>query len=208
MYRLAALVSALAVASCTHDPGPPPIVSIADRACTAQPVLSNAKPVVLDGDKSVTVKLDGTAPCWEADGAKSVYSMFDLPQSPDPVLVSVLSDPLGQGVFAPRVIVLDGDQHIMRELPRDSFMFHGASLYVGIRLHAGERYLIVASDPKTVGQQYTQASESTQVAAGAVVTGAAVGFFTVHTGSDSTSIYTYSYNGTVKVTAQPMPKGN
>lgn len=197
------------LAACVGDPAPPPVTSLGDRACSDQPFLGDAKPVVLDRDKSVTVKLDGTAPCWQAaDGAKSIYSAFALPQNGEPVLLSVTSDPIGVGLFAPRVLLLDETDRVVRELPRDSFMFHGSSLYLGIRLHPGERYLVVASDTGSVGRQFDHTVETTRVTEGSAVSASGGVFFSIHTGADSTTTYTYSYNGTVTVTAQPMPKGN
>jgi hypothetical protein len=200
-----AILAALFLAGC-QEPGPPPVTSIADRSCAAAPDLSSAKPVELDAKKSVKVTLDGAAPCWEStEGNKSVYAVFKFPEAAVPYMVAVYSEPLGQGLFTPRVITLDAAGVTQREIGRDSFRFNGNFLHVSLRVHDGERYLLVASDPKSVGQQVNQISESTNTYTGTSAGGGVIVTFQVHTGSDTERSYTFSLNGKVEVSAQPIP---
>jgi hypothetical protein len=201
---------ALAASACGNDRGPPPITNIAALTCSPRPALAEAKPVPLDSDKAVTVTLDGNASCLEQPGGlRSLYGAFKLPDgSSQPVLVSVTSTPLGAGLFSPHVLMLDERENVVREIARDAFMFHGNKLYVGIRLHPEERYLIVASDPQSVGSQISRITESTSTAGGSAIGGGVIVFYTIHSGSDRESNFTYSHNGTVTVSAEPMPKAN
>lgn len=197
------LLPVVILAACATPP--PPTVSLEGRSCVAGPELGKAQSLALAPDKAITVKLDATAACLLAnDGAKSVYVAFQLPQSADEYLVTVVSAPLGQGLFSPHLLMLDSNGQMVRELPRESFLFHGPSLSAGIRVHPGERYLVVASDPQSVGASVSRLTENTHV------TVATSGFvtFAVHTGSEANSTYTYAHNGTITVWAQTLPKIN
>ena len=117
-------------------------------------------------------------------------------ESPQPAMDAMLPR-----LFSPHLQVLDSGGNVMREIPRTAFVFHGASLYVGLRIHSEERYLIVSSDAASVGNQVTQIFDDTQVS-----TSASGGFlFQVHTGSETTSTHFYAYNGSITLAAQPMP---
>jgi hypothetical protein len=171
------------------------------RSCANAPDYASAMPVKL-ADKAVTVSLDTNTACFEAAGGmKSAYASFKLPESPAEYLISVTSAPVGRGLFSPHLQVLDVNGKVLREIGRDAFVFHGPSLYVGLRVHPEERYLIVASDPTTIGQEVSQIVGATQVA----TSGANGIFFQVHTGTETASTYVYALNGSVIVEAQPVP---
>jgi len=191
--------------ACAASPGPPPAISLAGRSCVAAADLAAAKPVTLDAGKTVEVNLDDHAACLEPPGGpKSAYAAFQLPLSAEPYLVTVLSTPIGQGLFAPRLLVLDAQGATIREIPKDSFTFHGAVLHAAIRAHADERYLIVASDPASVGQTVSQLSEATQstLLCGPMLCSA------YHSGSETSNTLTFAHNGSITVSAQPVPKLN
>ncbi len=179
------------------------MTSLEGRSCTAQLDLANPRPLALEGG-AVKVTLDQTAPCIEAATGKSTYLLFRLPDAAEEYIVSVSSEPLGQGLFAPHLLLLNDAGQLRRELPRDSFMFHGAALAVSIRIHAGEHFLIVASDSDATGQQISRLVASTQVTAAA---GPGV-YVVVHTGAESTNSYTYAHNGVITVAAEKIPKVN
>src|ERR1700761_5761452 len=156
--RAAVLAATLLAAGCATPA--PPTVSLAGRACESEINVLTGRAIPLALSERSTVTLDDKAACAETkDGGRSVFAAFVLPPVPGPTLVSVTSDPIGEGLFSPHVLMLDGGGNILREIPRDSFNFHGASLKVGIRVHAGERYVLVLSDPQTVGGGLTQVQE-------------------------------------------------
>jgi hypothetical protein len=84
--------------------------------------------VPLDSGKAVKAELDTGAPCLAAEGtgAKSVYAAIRLPSSEEPYLLSVTSMPQGA---------------LLREVPRESFVFRGTTLHAGVRARPGAEYL-------------------------------------------------------------------
>jgi hypothetical protein len=161
--------------------------------------------VVLNADSPVTatVTLDTAAPCWQPGGGeKTPYAVFRLPEAKEPYLLGVTSVPIGQGLFPPRVFVLDTDGKTLRERPRSTFMFQGASLYSGLRVQPGERYALIVAETTSVGQNIAQTvgSVSAQVFSTGLVT------FMTYTGNETVRGLTYAYNGTLNVRAEPLPK--
>jgi hypothetical protein len=203
LLRVAPLALLLAVAGCAKAPGAPPLTSLAGRPCAAQPDLAAARPLLLASGKDVTVELPAGGDCLEAGGVEpSAYAAFKLPDAVEPYLLTVTSKPAGQALFTPRLLLLDAAGATTREVARETFVFHGASLYTGLRVRPGERFLVVASDPRSIGQSVDQITASTS--ATTMSTGVAI--FTVHSGAEATQRYTYAHNGTVTVAAEPMPK--
>jgi len=149
-----------------------------------------------------TVEIDDMAPCIVVSpgDARSTYSIFRLPPAPPTYVVGVTSTPIGQGLFSPHLLMLDDRGKVLRELPRDSFQFHGSSLYAGVRIRPLERYLIVASDPLSIGKQESQITGAIQ--SNYISTGI-VGFIVV-TGSETTNQLTYAHNGKVTVTLKKL----
>jgi hypothetical protein len=129
---------------------------------------------------------------------------LSLPENAEPYLIAVTSRIVGTTLFAPRIVVFDATGKPLRSMAGDSFMFHGAALYLGIRAQPGERYLMVASEPRTVGQETSQLWAGTQTTVG-VAAGVA---YQVHTGFEKNANFTYAVNGQVTVAVQPMPKVN
>jgi hypothetical protein len=196
--------AALLLSACvTHEPAPPPLLDLSTRDCPQQFDLATPQFLALEGDgNTITRTIDNSAPCIQlADGSKSLYEVLQLPDSTGSYMVSVDSAPVGQGIFSPRVAFLDAAGTMLREVPRENFLFHGASLHAGARVHAGERFLVVASDPHTAGGTVSQIVGSTQ--ANTVSTGMVM--FTTHTGKETASTYTYAHGGRVTVEAKPIP---
>ncbi len=188
---------------------PPPIVSLADRACGAKPTLIGAPALALGKDNKIEIAVDGNAPCVQAaNGSRSVYVAVALPLTGTPYVLSVRSAILGQTVFAPRMALLDGQGRTLREVPRSAFSFHGSDIYAAVRSHADEHFLVVFSDPGTVGQAETQIHESVQqdtytsTGRGGTVT------FTTLSGFDRAVGFTYAHNGQLTISAEPLPGVN
>jgi hypothetical protein len=207
LVRFAALLLIAELAACV--PPPPPIVSLDDRACTPAPDFTLARPLSLSAgtipNNGATVVFDQNSPCWQpASGKRSAYALLTLPDSLDPFLVGVTSLLQGQTLFAPHLYMLDEGGNPLRDMPRDSFLFHGSSLYLGIRAYPNERYLLIASEADTVGTQESQIRDGTNV----TTTSSGGIYFSIHTGFETNQNYTYAVNGTVTVVASPIPKAN
>lgn len=191
----------LLLAACAGNRPVDPVVDLSGRQCAAQPDLSGSQALSKEG-ASVTQVIDNSAPCLLLpDGSKSLYRVFSLPDTAAPGMVAVSSMPVGQGLFTPRVVLLDAGGTALRELPRDLFMFHGSALYAAARLHAGDHFLLVGSDPQTAGQTVSQIVGSTQTTSS--TSGGVT--FTIHTGREATNVYTYAHSGSVTVTVKPIP---
>jgi hypothetical protein len=187
--------------------GPPPLLglSIEGKACVERPDLGSAQELVLATNKPITIAVDTNTPCLEgSDGERSAYAVFGLPSSAEEYLVSVTSVPQGQTLLSPRVMMLDAMGQVLREVPNDIFTFRGRALAVGLRVRMGERYLVVASDPKSVGQEVSMIQSATM---STVVT---TGYFYVpiNSGSEAEVNYIYAHNGSITVAATPVPKAN
>ena len=203
MRGLAALLPAL-LAACA-SPAVPPILSLDGRPCVARPDLAGAQPLPLDAGKAVKLDLDAGAACLERAGGRSTYVAFRLPSAEQPYLLTVTSAALGDTLFVPRLMLLDAQGSVLREVSRDDFMFHGTSLYAGLRAQPAERYLIVASDAPSVGQRVSHIIGESRATPVPVGIGAVA---IINSGSEKQQTITYAHNGRVTVTAQPMPKVN
>src|SRR6185437_6006226 len=135
----------------------------------------------------------------------SAYALFTLPNSTGPYLLSVTSSPIGQALIAPHLFLLDGLGNKLRDASRDSFAFHGSSLAMTLRAYPNERYLLVASEPDTLGTGGSQLRDGVNVTS--ISTGYG-GFVSVHTGFEENQSYVYAVNGTITVSAGPIPKVN
>jgi hypothetical protein len=148
------------------------------------------------------VTLDGSGPCLQdGQGAKSLYAVFRLPAASTPYQITIASQPLGAGLFSPHLLLVDDQGKVLREIPRDSFLFHGDDLSVALRAHPGEAYLVAASDPQSVGQQVSQIAENTSTT---VMPAGPYAMVFISRGSDATSTYTYAHNGTIKVSVKSL----
>jgi len=184
----------------------PPLLTLGGRACTSAPALESAIPIAIDDHELRFVFSDKT-PCFGPAGdAASVYVAYRLPAFTEPYIIDVTSEPAGQALFSPRLVLLDGDGKVIREIPRGEFTSHNASLHAALRVHPEEHYLLVASDPKTIGQQISRISETTQTMTLMSVTPAAVVAASYHSGDDSTADFVGALNGTTVVDAKFIPK--
>ena len=205
MRGLAAVLPAL-LAACAGAPAVPPILSLDGRPCVARPDLAGAQALALDAGKPIKLDLDAGAACLEPrGGGRSAYVAFRLPRSEQPYLLTVTSAPLGDTLFSPRLMLLDEQGNVLREVPRDEFMAHGVALYAGLRAAPAERYLIVASDAPSVGQHMSHIIGESHVTPVPIGIGAVA---IINSGSEKQQVITYAHNGRVTVSAQPIPKAN
>jgi hypothetical protein len=210
LNRSAFLLTALALAACaTNTPPPAPIVSLESRSCAEAPDLTTATPLSLGPPGvtpvPVTLTLSGDAACLQTpENLRSAYVVLQLPEAAEPYMLTVTSTPQGSTLLSPRLLLLDGQGAVLRDRRRETFLSRGTSLYTNLRAFPSDRYLVVASDPGSVGQQISQISGETKTTTVPI----GVGIMMIHSGSESTHSSIYSHNGTVTVVARPLPKGS
>ena len=197
--RVFSVTAALLVSACvTPPPDVPPLLEVTSANCAAAPDLSAAVPTVvtLDGDdeKPAVVTLDANSRCLAGTTGKSLYAIFAIPEG-GPYTISLSSVSLGSSILAPKAEVLDAQGAVLHELPASGFLFRGTNLTSLYRSHAGERYLLVESDPANVGKPLQRLKENVQVTA--VSTGYV--YVEIHTGTDVASTATWSHNGQISV---------
>jgi hypothetical protein len=194
-----------ALAGCTAQlPAITPLVDLQRPACPMQPNAGIAASLAMMSKetRTKTVDIGPDAPCVTADGgAPSLYQAFALPAAATPLVVTVSSVPAGETLFAPRVLLLDGDGNTTRQIGADAFMFRGGALTMLVRLRKDERLVVVASDPKVVGQPMGRIQE---VAIHQVVTAYPV-VVQVNTGAENQSHYLLSHSGRIKVELAELP---
>lgn len=204
LARAACLLSVLTVVGCA-TPAPPAVTSLDGRQCGTTPTLEGAHIVAFNPERTLTINLDATAACLQtADGSKSTYVVFRLPEATDSYILGVTSAPWGQALLSPRLVLLGADGKVLRERASESPTFHGSSLYAGVRARPEERYLVVMSDPRSAGQYVSQIIGSTQT----TMAGTGAAFFYIHTGSEANRVFIYAHNGMLTVTARPVPAIN
>ncbi|HUK08197.1 MAG TPA: hypothetical protein VLX09_10045 [Stellaceae bacterium] len=202
LVKLGVLLGVTTLSACGGAPSPPPLLSLDGRSCAAEPDLARALLLTLEPVKPVAVVLGANTACWEpVGGPKAIYAAFQLPEASHEYLITGESAPAGLGLFSPRLVVLDAAGQPLREIPRDSFQFHSALLSAGVRAHQGERYLIVASDPSAIGKSESRIASSSSVSTTCVRTGC----INIYAGHEATTTLVYAYNGSITVTARPLP---
>lgn len=132
------LLALLLLTACVDTVSPPPIASLERRRCTDESGLlkSAVRPIAVG--ETMTVAVDETAPCWDSPSGTSTYVAFELPEVDKPLAIKVISEPMGQTLFVPRLSLRDADGRLRRAIPREAFLPQQASLFVGIRSHPGE----------------------------------------------------------------------
>lgn len=200
-----AMLLAMTTAGCVTTPPLRPVVRLDDRLCATAPPLVTDRVTPLLFDKELTVELDQEFACLEGrDGKRRSFVVLALPERPDSYILGVTSTPRGTTLLSPRMQVLDATGVVLRERPRDAFMFHGTALYAGMRAYPGDRYLLITSDPDTVGQQVSRIVGSTQ----ANVVPVGTGFIMVNTGSEANQGATFTHNGSLTVSARALAPVN
>lgn len=201
----AAALAFAALQGCVTATPMQPLVRLDDRSCTPRPVLDGPAVVGLPFDKAVTVEVSGQSACLEGrEGMRSSYVVLMLPEVSEPYVVTVASVPRGDALMSPRLLVLDAGGATLRERQRDAFMFHGTTLQAGMRAYPGDRYLVVASDPPTVGKKVSKLIGSTQ----STMVPMGTGMFVMYSGSERAHGATFAHNGEITVRAQPVPRVN
>lgn len=195
---LLGVTAAIALTGCGPDGGPPPVLTLAGRTCTAAPDLATAQ-VIAKQDGEAKVTLDVNAACLETAGGKATYAAFRLPNPAEPALVDIYSEARGTSIFSPRILMLDANGQQLREISRDNFVYRGRALHAALRQQPGEVYLVAVADTGTVGQTDSRLKSDVQ----AVVM---PGGWAINTGSETQLRNVFSHSGNLIVSVRPVPK--
>lgn len=181
VWSLLMVLGASGAVSCATPPPPPPTLDLSHRSCMSGLETGSVQTLPADGS-AVTTKIDDTASCRQLpDGSRSSYRIFSLPAGTTQRMVTVASTPIGAGIFAPQVWLLDADYRPLRQLSGEAFLFRGSQLVGSARLHPGDRYVLIGSNPEQVGTEISRLQASTNSS----VMSAGMALMTVHTGSEA-----------------------
>lgn len=199
VLRAAWLLAAGLLAGCVRPPPLPPLLDLAGLACGAPMAMTGAQPVLMDPTKPTVLDVDAANACAQIGGKRSLYAVFQLPDSTAPTLLTVRSLPRGETLLAPRLVLMDVAGRETRRLGFDAFTFRGDGLQAAVRAQPGDRYLVVASDPDPIGRREERI--------GVLFNAYPVGLHTTaYTGSEYRQGNVFTHNGTLSVTAQPVPR--
>lgn len=177
------------------------------RVCGETVSTIGARAVVFDGEDPGAIDLvidEGSSCLTGPSGKKSLYQVVQLPTVGTEYILSVESQQQGNSIFAPKLQLLGADGGVMRDVGHDDLMFRGTSLTALLRAKPDERFLLISSDPQTVGLGESRISDRTHQNGG--YNAATGGTFYIYTGSTSTSNMTYSHGGKLKIVVRHMPK--
>lgn len=191
----AALVLAAGLAGCSS--GPAPVTKVEAPSCATTPVLGGAPRPGL-GSMPVTLTFDARTACLDTPAGRATYVGFALPESAVPYEILLTSVPQGDTLLSPRVTTFAADGKPFRLVARDVFVLRGGVLRATVQAQPDERFMVVASDPASVGQEAVEVTVSTMEAAGV---GGGFGVPRVRDTSRSIS-FTNAHNGLVTVEAR------
>lgn len=200
--RVLILTGLISSGCASGPPPPPPVLDLANRECGTAPDLSLAVDVALNPKKRNTVStvVDETTPCVETPDGLAAYALYRLPESDNPYVVEIASDPVGGVMFVPRIRILDQNGEQLQEVTRDRLVFRDAALSVQRRSRAEDRYVLVMSDPTLVGKKFSRMSattDSTTSSTGTVT-------FMIYSGADKTVDLIFAHNGKIDVSVWPI----
>lgn len=189
-----------------NRPVAPPITDLSGYACSSAPDFSKAITTAFDGKKEQTAEIDITAnsACWNRKDGSALYAAFALPQIAAAYIVTVESDPMGDALLAPCVFTFAEDGKLRRTFLADARVFRGNRMSVLFRSHPDERYIVVSSDPEVTGKTSSRVGETFQADA---MAGGGI-YFTITSGADHTTTYTYTHSGKISVTYSAVPSAN
>ncbi len=182
----------------------PPVFSLGATSCSSEPSLSSTLPITFNPKEPVTIefRIDQSSRCLQTpDDRKQLYQMVQLPSVGHEYIVTVRSKTNGQSIFAPTLVTLKENGDIGQQLSQSDFLFRGDSLTAKIEIEATEQYLMIASNPQSIGQSTTQI-RSLINSNMAYSNGIAMRY---NTGTENRSDYKFSHAGMLSVTTQAPP---
>jgi hypothetical protein len=203
--RLVAVSLLLVLAACAPKPEiVAPVYSIGAKTCSAEIDISTARPISFNAEEpeAIEVRIDGSSPCVEKPGSeRQLYQLIQLPVTSTPYLVSIGSKINGSGIFAPVLLTLDSEGNAKRQIDQSSFLFRGSSLTAKIQSQPDEHFLVIASNPASVGDTSMRIDSLVNSH-----TTYSNGFaYRVNTGHETRTNVTFSHSGLVSVSTHSLP---
>ncbi len=182
----------------------PPVYSLNRDSCQEEPKIASALPIGFNPEEvvSINLRIDQTSNCLSADNNENqLYQIIKLPAQSAPYIITVGSQPNGQSIFAPSIATLLDTGEVAREFDQSNFLFRAGKLTTKLKVEATEQYLMVASNPASVGESTTQITNLINRNSG-YSNGIIYNF---NTGAENRSSYQFSHAGMVTVTTQALP---
>ncbi len=202
-----AAIAATACATVEVAPPAPPVIELSEKICDSS--MRIGAPTRLTPDKPrqwniVTTQVTAATPCVSLDGQQGYYIVYELPSNGSNHVVTVggAQEPLR--VFAPEVLLLDGEGQVTRKFAPEKYMVLGDTFGVQFKPAGAERFLAVKSNSLIVGQ--TRAGVEQRLLAG---TGTACGVascsnYTTYSGAEGLASRTFSHEGVISVRVQAV----
>ncbi|MDB5459296.1 MAG: hypothetical protein JWO72_1037 [Caulobacteraceae bacterium] len=200
---IAIILTVTVLAGCATAP-PAAVVTYAHKDCPASPDLSAAISLTPPKDKavySVTTRLDAMAPCLSRQDGASPYHVYALPEDAETKTVTVGSILEQTRLLPPQISILDREGKVRRSFSTADYFFRGTVYSVQFQPRAGDAYVLVATDPARVGQEYNSISIGTSTSS-TYANGAAISWTS---GVDQRVSRIFSYEGSVEVTLYNNP---
>lgn len=183
-----------------REPDSTPITDLSAKTCVEALDLTHAQQLTLDsdGEGKAMLVIDSRSPCINTAGSKALYTVAVLPASDTPYAITVASIGQNDAFLAPHALFLTSAGTVSRDLPGDAFTFRKARLSALVRSRQNERYLVVESDPASVGKDFSRVAET--------VYSTYLGSATIYSGSDVQRNYVFAHSGAIMVSIAPIPK--
>jgi Maltose operon periplasmic protein precursor (MalM) len=182
----------------------PARLEISTPSCAKAPDMGLASSFTGKKDELVSVvRMGDDAPCvTNAAGQKSSYAVLALPADAQDMIVTVTSKMMGQTILSPRLEIRDDKGALTREIPNEKFAYNGTSVQTQLRQRPGDRYVVILSDPATVGKTVEQI-QSIRISSGVMV---GMVYVPMNSGAEGRANLVFAHNGEVTTTLVPMPK--
>jgi len=203
MVRIAgyAAIAALAggLAACA-TPQPPlsPVLTYARTDCHASPDLSSAIGLTPEKEKNghvVTTLIGSDTPCLMTSGGAAPYVIYALPDDIGDKTLAVGGVLEPARILSPDVSVLDAQGSVTRTFAPADYYFRGPVYSVQFRPRPGDAFVLVASDPSRVGQQY----DAINVGTNTTVISTGLYAAAITTGTEAQASRAFSHEGSVQV---------
>lgn len=191
------LVSGLA-ACVTTTPPVLPALTYANLNCDTAPDLASAISLTPDKERAVhlvAAEVNESASCILRNEMPVPYVVLALPQDHDDKTLIVGSQLDFNRIFAPEIQVLDAQGNETRRFNREEYFYRNSIYSVQFRPRENERFVLVTAAPELVGKEYN----AIQIGTSTTTTYTPYGGASWTAGTESNTLRTFAYNGTVKV---------